>query len=252
MKLYAADFVTTDFRELVRRPEVNAVIVATDEGPGIADIDTAMKLGTALLRMNVFSVLSKTIVVDEILVEAPEITVEGGPSKNNLLAIQDNVMRAVPGSGSPAGGEQKAAAPASPSSIKILIKEFTFKEGRAAAHFDAGPLGTQDLSMGLPDIHLKDIGKETGGATPEQAVSAVLSAVTRAGTLMVSSGSSTTTEALNLASPAHPLMPVSGSKTPAHSVTSLPVPAVVGTVTRSVPRRSTLRAGIHSLPTRRS
>lgn len=36
--------------------------------------------------------------------------------------------------------------------------------------------------MGLPDIHLKDIGKETGGATPEQAVSAVLSAVTRAAT----------------------------------------------------------------------
>jgi uncharacterized protein involved in outer membrane biogenesis len=141
---------------------------------------TAMKLGTARLRMNVFSVLSKTIVVDEILVEAPEITVEGGLSKNNLLTIQDNVMHAGPGGGSPAGGERKAAEPAAPSSIKILIKEFTFKNGKAAAHLDAGPLGTQDLSMGLPDIHLKDIGKDTGGATPEQAVSAVFSAVTRA------------------------------------------------------------------------
>lgn len=72
---------------------------------------TAMKLGTALLRMNVFSVLSKTIVVDEILVEAPEITVEGGPSKNNLLAIQDNVMRAVPGSGSPREASRRPPRP---------------------------------------------------------------------------------------------------------------------------------------------
>lgn len=143
---------------------------------------TAMKLGTARLRMNVFSVLSKTIIVDEILVEAPEITVEGGLSKNNLLTIQDNALHAVPGGGSAEGVEKKAAAPASPSSTKILIKEFTFKKGRAAVHLDAGPLGTQDLSMGLPDIHLKDIGKDTGGATPEQAVSAVFSAVMRAAT----------------------------------------------------------------------
>jgi uncharacterized protein involved in outer membrane biogenesis len=142
---------------------------------------TAMKLGTARIRMHVLSVLSNTIVVDEILVEAPEITVEGLPSKNNLTAIQDNVMSAIP-KGSPEASkpaDDKAAKPSASSGKKILIRSFTFKDGKIAAHVDTGLLGQKDLSLGLPAIHLADIGKETGGATPEQAISAVFSAITR-------------------------------------------------------------------------
>lgn len=142
---------------------------------------TAIKLGNVRIHLNVFSVLAKTIVIDEIWIEAPEITVEGGLFKNNLLTIQDTVMRAIASGGAPAGGDKKASEPAS-SSIRILIKEFAVKDGKVAAHFVAGPLSTQDLSMGLPDIHLTDIGKETDGATLEQVVSAIFSAITRATT----------------------------------------------------------------------
>jgi uncharacterized protein involved in outer membrane biogenesis len=148
---------------------------------------TAMKLGTARIRMDVLSVLSNTIVVDEILVEAPEITVEGLLSKNNLTAIQDNVLSAIP-KGSPETSkpaEDKAAKPSASSGKKILIRSFTFRDGKVAARMDTGLLGEKDLSLGLPDIHLADIGKETGGATPEQAVSAVFSAITRGTTSAV-------------------------------------------------------------------
>jgi len=44
-----ADFVTTDYRELVDRPEVNAVIVATDEHLHVAPILAAVERGHALL-----------------------------------------------------------------------------------------------------------------------------------------------------------------------------------------------------------
>jgi hypothetical protein len=142
---------------------------------------TAMKLGTARIRMHVLSVLSNTIVVDEILVEAPEITVEGLLSRNNLTAIQDNVLSAIP-KGSPEASKTAAdttAKPAASPGKKILIRSFTFKDGKVAAHVDTGIVGEKDLSLVLPAIHLTDIGKETGGATPEQAVSAVFSAITR-------------------------------------------------------------------------
>jgi len=44
-----ADFVTTDFRELLRRPEVTAAVVATDEHLHVAPILAAVERGLALL-----------------------------------------------------------------------------------------------------------------------------------------------------------------------------------------------------------
>lgn len=135
----------------------------------------AVRLGRARVRLDVLTALSDTVVIDEILVEAPDITFEGLPT-SNLSVIQDNVTAAVPaGSSKPADG--KPAKPSASGSKKLLIKKFTLTNGRVAAS-----VGGQSLRLSLPDIHLADIGKETGGATPEQVVSAVFSAITRSAT----------------------------------------------------------------------
>jgi len=44
-----ADCMTTDFRELIRRPEVTAVIVATDENAHVEPVLAALELGRSLL-----------------------------------------------------------------------------------------------------------------------------------------------------------------------------------------------------------
>src|SRR5919112_3416148 len=44
-----ADFVTTDYMELLRRPEVNAVIIATDEHLHVAPIMAAVERGIPML-----------------------------------------------------------------------------------------------------------------------------------------------------------------------------------------------------------
>ena len=44
-----ADFITTDYRELLKRPEVNAVIVATDEHLHVAPILAAVERGLPML-----------------------------------------------------------------------------------------------------------------------------------------------------------------------------------------------------------
>src|SRR5215472_10837240 len=44
-----ADFMTTDFAELIRRPEVTAVIVATDENAHVEPVLAALEHGHSLL-----------------------------------------------------------------------------------------------------------------------------------------------------------------------------------------------------------
>lgn len=153
----------------------------------------AVRLGRARVRLDVLTALSDTVVIDEILVEAPDITFEGLPT-SNLSVIQDNVTAAVPaGSSKPA--DDKSAKPAVSGSKKFLIKKFTLTSGRVAAS-----VGGQSLRLSFPDIHLTDIGKETGGATPEQVVSAVFSAITRSATGAVTDQTKHAGDAVNKAS----------------------------------------------------
>lgn len=136
----------------------------------------AVRLGTARVSLDALSALSDTVVINEILVEAPDITFEGLPT-SNLSVIQDNVMAAVP-AGSSTPVDNKPAKTAASGSKKFLIKKFSLTNGRVTANVG----GQRSLRTGLPDIHLTDIGKETGGATPEQVVSAIFSAITRSAT----------------------------------------------------------------------
>lgn len=135
----------------------------------------AVRLGSARTRLAVGTILSDTVVIDEILVDSLDVSYEGIPT-SNLGVIQGNVAAAVPaGSSKPA-----EARTASSASKRLLIKKFSLTNGRIAAR-----IGGESLRLGLPDIHLTDIGKETGGATPEQVVSAVLTAITRSATGVV-------------------------------------------------------------------
>jgi uncharacterized protein involved in outer membrane biogenesis len=128
----------------------------------------AVKVDTVRVRLDVRSALSDTVVIDEILVEAPDVTFEGLPT-SNLSVIQANVTAAVP-AGSP-------AKPAASGSKKLLIKKLSLTHGRVVTNISG-----RRLPLNFPDIHLTDIGRDTGGATPDQVVSAVFTAVTRSAT----------------------------------------------------------------------
>lgn len=132
----------------------------------------AVQLDTVRVHLDVLSALSDTVVIDEILVEAPDITFEGLPT-SNLSVIQNNVSAAMPAGPSKPADDKPAAS----GSKKLLIKKFTLTNGRVVTNVTG-----RRLPLSLPDIHLADIGKETGGATPEQVVSAVFSAITRSAT----------------------------------------------------------------------
>jgi hypothetical protein len=61
---------------------------------------------------------------------------------------------------------------------KVQINDFIFKNGKVMV--SSSVFGGKPVTISLPDIHLKDIGKDSGGVTPETAVAEVFKAVDKA------------------------------------------------------------------------
>lgn len=114
------------------------------------------------------------VVVKEVVIASPAITYERGASTGNLETIQQNVTKY-------AGMDQSkpAAKPASggKEDPKFIIENLYVRDGKIAISHSA--LQGKTLSSGLPTIHLKDIGKDKGGASPAEIADKVLGAITQ-------------------------------------------------------------------------
>jgi hypothetical protein len=133
------------------------------------------------VRIKWGSLLSNRVVIEEITIDAPEVTYEGVLSKSNFSTILDNVQSfSSSGPTSKPGGQPSAGTVESPGK-KFLIKEVNLTNGHVAVAVGTGVAGGQNLSLSLPEIHLKDIGKDSGGATLSEALSAIFGALNKAG-----------------------------------------------------------------------
>lgn len=114
------------------------------------------------------------VIVKEVVINAPAITYERGASTGNLETIQQNVTKY-------AGMDQSkpAAKPASggKEDPKFIIENLYVRDGKIAISHSA--LQGKTLSSGLPTIHLKDIGKDKGGASPAEIADKVIGAITQ-------------------------------------------------------------------------
>ena len=172
-----------DIGLLAGRAQLEGLAVGNPKG---FKAPAALKVGTARVRIKWGSVLSDRVVIEEITIDAPVVTYEGMLSKSNFSTILDHVQ-----SSASTGPNPKAGAPpaqAAPSAgKKFLIKQLNVTNGRVALSLATGVLGNQSLSGPLPDIHLKDIGKDIDGATVAEALSAVFGALNEAGVQAVAS-----------------------------------------------------------------
>jgi uncharacterized protein involved in outer membrane biogenesis len=123
------------------------------------------------VSVKIGSVFSDTIVVDEVNIQAPQITLEGSlTGKNNLSAILDNVT-AYGGSGQP--HKTGSDASAKKSQKKFIVKDLVINGGKITLSISG--LG-QNFSepVPLPTLHLHDIGTAQNGVTADQLVTAIL------------------------------------------------------------------------------
>ncbi len=128
----------------------------------------ALSLGEMRLAVEPASITSAVVHVKEISLEAPRIAYERGPDGDNLSAIQRHIESQLPKS-TPGKGDHKPESAA---------RERRFVIDRVEVHKAKVSYGGA-VSVAVPDIELRDLGKKSGGATAAEITREIWTAVTR-------------------------------------------------------------------------
>jgi uncharacterized protein involved in outer membrane biogenesis len=126
---------------------------------------SAMRLGEVAVDIRMGSLFSKVMVIERVLIKEPEITYESGLNGSNIGAIQ-KLLESKSGETAPAPvpGSTKAGK-------KVQINDLSIEGGRVL--LSAEGMAGRALAVPLPPVHLKDIGKESGGASPQEVLARV-------------------------------------------------------------------------------
>lgn len=159
---------------------INGLVVGNPDG---FNTDYAFSLGNISVRLDGSTLTSDTIRVIEVVIAAPSVTYELGNNSSNIATIQRNVESFVQRVSGPtgAGGAEGADGAASDadadnaSGTKIIIDNVYIRDGDVSVSADF--LQGKKLSVGLPEIHLTDVGKEENGATPAEVAGEIITAI---------------------------------------------------------------------------
>jgi hypothetical protein len=159
---------------------IKGLIIGNPQG---FNTPSAMELGEFKLNIAMSSLFSDTIVIRQILINAPQITYEKSLKSSNLSTLQANLTpketTAPKTEAAPAPKKKKGAGK------KVIIEDFQLNGAKVNVTITA--LGGKTMTLPLPDIKMKDIGKKSGGASPAEVISEVFSSITKAVTEAASS-----------------------------------------------------------------
>jgi hypothetical protein len=145
----------------------------TIEGLEIANPDgfdggRAMALESLSIAFDVAASTTELVVIDQLSVAGAKVeAVVGADGKTNFGAIMDNLDQAG------AADSTEAASDA----IKFIIERFDFTAASASA---TAPLLDKSVELAIKDVHVKDIGKASGGATASEVGQALMQPIVKA------------------------------------------------------------------------
>jgi len=153
------------------------------------EYETAYALSLPEIRVQVDrnSLLTDTVIVEEVLVVAPTITFEWSLRGSNLGTIQENVKRHTrTGSDGNSRDKEEQEEP----DKTVYVKKVLVKDATINVSFIGGQ--NELIRLPLPDLALRDIGKPSRGVTFPQASAvifeeiydAILKAVMKSGMLL--------------------------------------------------------------------
>jgi len=125
-------------------------------------------LGKIHLDVAPFSLLGDHIVVNEIVIDAPEFNYETKIVASNVNDLLKNIEQVTGGKN---GGVQATTKSGKP--IRFEVKHFVLHDGKV--RLGVGPAA---LSLPMPPIELNDLGTKEGGISPDQLTLAVMRSVT--------------------------------------------------------------------------
>ncbi len=132
----------------------------------------AMIVGSTYVDVDEGSLTGDTIIIEKIEVVRPEITYEKRGGTDNLKTILNNVKRT---STTDKPSEKQSGKESGDK--KILIRNFIVRNGKVNLITSVLAGKSISISATLPDIHLKDVGKEKGGSSPAEAFKEVFAAL---------------------------------------------------------------------------
>lgn len=133
---------------------LNGFLVGNPEG---FKTDSAVKFNDFKVKLDLGSLQSDTILIEQIVIDGAEVTWEGSLKGSNIARIQSNVdsFIALLASGKPAAEEKPDAAA---SETKVIIREFIFRN--ASVRLSMTLAQGKAITIPIPEIRLTDIGKE--------------------------------------------------------------------------------------------
>ena len=152
---------------------MNGLVVGNPSG---FKSDYAFKLDGIGVKLDLASLSTDTIVVKEVVINGPTVTYELGQNGANIDVIRKNVESVSKG-----GGASKDTS--SSGGKKVIVENLYVKNGQI--NVSAVFLGGKSMTSPLPDLHLKDLGKDDGGASPAEIAEEVIAALTKGATSAV-------------------------------------------------------------------
>lgn len=155
--------------------QLSDLVIGNPEG---FNTPSALKVGDMKVAMKIKSVLSDVILVDEVNIQGPEITLEASLHGSNLGKLLDNLKT----SSSTEEKKPVQSTETGKAEKKIYIKDVVISGGKINVSVTA--LGGKVVPVPLPPLHLENIGdKEKGVSIAEashQIMQAILTSATQA------------------------------------------------------------------------
>ena len=161
-----------DISVLNGKGKLNGLFIGNPKG---FNTESAFQLAEVRISLDVKSVFSDRIVINEIFIDGPDITYEKSMKDDNIKALLRNI-ESFAGAGEKAVQKDKEKDTAK-SETKVQINNFIVKNGKVNMSMSA--LQGKKVSLPLPDIHMKDIGKDKEGTTVSKALGEVFAVVNK-------------------------------------------------------------------------
>lgn len=132
---------------------IDTLVVANPAGFRTAH---ALKADNIEVHLDLASLASDVVVIRLITINGPDVNYEHGATTTNFDAIQDNIAAYLDARRRKYDHDGK----------RLIVEEFTICNATAQA--SARFMGGKTLSIPLPDITLRNIGKDRGGVSPAE------------------------------------------------------------------------------------
>ena len=132
--------------------------------------DHLLQVGSISVKLDVASLMSDNIVVNELRIEDAEVIYEGDFQNSNLKALQKTVGGEASSS---AASTNSGAASASSQPAKTFAIEQIYING-TKVNYSSPLLAGKDVSFEVSNIHLENVGTKDKGATAAEVVNKIM------------------------------------------------------------------------------